>query len=86
MRWPRLRPPPLLCDCTRPATRLERLLWWLRARLHRLWFGRQEIAFITVQIPTFYKGPGMAGPERFSDSAHLRRIIEDNTVKSKETN
>ena len=52
MRLPRLRQPPPLCDCCRPATRLERVVWWLRARWLRWWWGPEKIAeFKVVQFP-----------------------------------
>ena len=72
MPWLRLHPPPPLCDCVRRTTRLERGLWWVRARLHRWRHGRQVVEFQTMVVPEYTRG------ERRDC---LRDILAENSVK-----
>lgn len=43
----RLKPPPPLCDCCRPSTWLERLVW----RVRGLFARRHRVGFKTVVLP-----------------------------------
>ena len=79
MPWPRLRPPPPLCDCVRRTTCLERGLWWVRARLHRWRYGRTQVKFSTITGERIYTRHDEETLER--REVPLHEILAENSVK-----
>ena len=67
---PRLQPPPPLCDCLKPPTRLERLIWWLSRRCRK----KHRVVFDRVVVPNIRKG--------WQDTPDLRDILSSDSLKS----